>query len=259
MDSRQLLEQLTDELRQRGLPPDYIARFVEELEDHVADLIQERRTRMATNSERNSDRAELRLEERMGTALHLANVAEHEYRCRTFCGRHRVLAFLVAPIPLLLCAWVAFFAGAFLFVHSCHRLLGDAYQFEGRTILEWPALLYVIAWGIMYLAAVVPPAVATVLFCWLARRAELSWRWMCVPVLLIALLAGLYHAHMEPPFQPGRGQLMLGFGTAGELTKFLQFLLPLLIGAWFAIHGMNGRERAKAALPNSKACLSQAA
>jgi hypothetical protein len=252
MDIQQSLEHLTAQLERRGLPRTYIARLVDELDDHICDLIDERNQAMSMDARRSCD-----LPDRLGTANHLADAAAAEYRRRTFGGRHPILTFLVAPVPVLLVLWIGCLTAALLFARSVPYVLGDAYRFEGRIAAEWPPALFAIAWGLMYAVRVAPPLVAVTLFCWLARRSHVSWRWTLGAVLLVATLGGLYRAGFEPPSAPGRGQLFLGFGAGGDPMQLLQFLLPLLAAAWFLLRGaarpLSNEPAAEAPLPLERA------
>lgn len=230
MDTRQSLEHLTNELMRRGLPRAYISRLVEELDDHITDLIDDRRFAMSKDAGRT-----IEVEKQIGHVEHLALCADTEFRKRTFWGRHPLLTFLLAPIPVLLFTWALCFAGEALVVKALPTVLGDAYRLEGRPATEWPRPMFGIIWTLLSVAMIAPPVVAVVLFCQLARRSQVSWRWWSCAVLLISALAGLYHCHLTLPLEPGRGALAIGFGTAGEATRWLQFLLPVSIAAWFAL------------------------
>lgn len=230
MDIQQSLDHLTAELVRRGLPRAYIERLSEELDDHIADLIDQRRNAMSMDAGQRFD-----IEQRMGSTSELAIAAHTQYRRRTFWGRHPIFTFLVAPVPITLLSWIGFLFAA-LWASKCVALvLGDAYRFEGTVATEWPPLLFAMVGAFLYLVVVAPPLLAVCLFAWLARRAEVGWRWTLCAVLLVSLLAGLSQCGIEPPLQTGRGQLFLGFGTRGQLAQLGQFLLPLFVGLWLAL------------------------
>lgn len=237
MDCRQTLEQLTRELERRGLPRVYIQRLVAEMDDHITDLIEDRRRTMLKDEQARDQGPRLKLVERIGEPEHVAAIAAAEYRNRTFCGRHPILAFVIAPIPVALAAWAAFIMGAIALAGALPWVLGESYSFEGRAATEWPALLIWLAYSVLQTSVVLPPAAATALFCWLARRAELSWKWTAVPIVLLTLLAGAYAVNLELPMQPGKGRLSIGFGISPHMLveRLPQFLLPGVIAALFAV------------------------
>ncbi|MBX7072018.1 MAG: hypothetical protein K1X71_02630 [Pirellulales bacterium] len=232
MDSQQLLDELTKDLQRRGLPPAYIDRLTDELADHIEDLIRNRNTPMSKDA--HNQRIVLG---QIGSCDELATAAAGEFRRRSFFGRHPILTFVVAPIPILMVAWIAFFLVAFAIAAMLPIALGDNYRFNGRSATEWPAALMYTAWSLLFASGVVPPAVAVLLFAGLGRRARIHWSWLVVAGALVAVLAGLFHADLIPPTGPGKGRLAIGFGVGAAtlLSQLPQFLLPMLIAAWAAL------------------------
>src|SRR5262249_4843710 len=100
MPNQQPLDTLRTHLLRRGLPRHYVRRVVGELEDHQQDLLDEQ-TILPTDSGTAPTP-----HERLGDLTALTDRIVAEYQSRRFAGRHPVLAFVVAPIPLALAFWI---------------------------------------------------------------------------------------------------------------------------------------------------------
>ncbi len=176
---------------------------------------------------------ESEISQRLGTPTALAEAAVVEFSRRTFWGRHPVLMFVFAPIPLAVLAWAATFAAGIGCAAGISRFsewlgVSDA---EG-SLASWPATA---VWGIpvlFLLAVTVPPALVTALLCRMGRASGLSWQWSLAGCVLVALIAGMFQANLDLPIVPGAGRLMLGFGfwRMPPVRQVLQFALPLTIG-----------------------------
>jgi hypothetical protein len=228
MEVQRLLDQLRHELRQRGLPEGYIARYIDELREHITDLIEERTSTMSKDA-----RTDAEVVTRIGDPGMLADVASVEFTRRSFFGRHPILTFLVAPMPLAVLAWAATFAtlfGCATGVVMCAEWLGK--MPPSNVVGSWPAATTLAA-ILFYLGVVGPPAVLNVLLCRLADRNGLSWLWSLTGCVMVALIAGMFQAVLEPATSAdGHGRLMFGFGmwTNPPLRQWLQFAIPLLTG-----------------------------
>jgi hypothetical protein len=86
------LEKMREEVKQQGLPPQYVERLLREMTDHLNE-IQEEDKGMDAENIRTPD-------ERLGEPGDLAGLIGNEYRNRHFSGRHPV-AFAVVSIALL--------------------------------------------------------------------------------------------------------------------------------------------------------------
>ena len=184
---------------------------------------------------------------RIGAPATLADAARIEFDRRSFCGRHPIVTFLLAPIPLALFAWVATFATMFGCTAGAVMVaerLGVAPSSE--SLASWPNAA-ILATILFSLGVIGPPAALTVFLCRLARRNRLNWRWSLAGCVLVALIAGLFQAVLEPAATAdGRGRLMFGFGLwlFPPLQQWLQFSFPLAIGVWLLwrqSHPLGGR------------------
>jgi hypothetical protein len=229
MSSLPTLDRMRTELVRSGLPSEYIERLMGELDDHVSDLEKEN----VMSTEAIDDRT---LETRLGTAEELAACAATNYQRRRFLGRHPVLAFLIAPIPLTLVGWTAFLLLGFGFFQLCPYVLGDAFELQGKTVDQWPRAAVWSVWAFHYATRIVPPIIAAGLLCYLAHRSGVNWRWAILATALVAIVAGSYHSTMRLPVEPGNGQYSIGLGLGAQMflpPQLIQLVLTLAVGVAF--------------------------
>lgn len=221
----QSMETVRNTLRRRGLPPHYIRRVVEELEDHRLDIAGE----LAVTDQTNTPDAD-----RLGDLELLASAFVQRYHARTFAGRHPFVTFVLAPIPAVLAAWATL-----LFV-----LLGVVKMYElgfgatGKTIVDMsPAVVGMALF--MYIAEiVVPPAAVALFFSWLAYRGGKRMVWACAATLLVAFAALCFHSGLQFPIEPGKGAYSVGLGFSPRLLlgpQLLQMLIPIFAAALMMI------------------------
>jgi hypothetical protein len=223
VDARQWLSQVRAELVRRRLPPLYVERLVSELSDHLTDLMEDR---MST------DAKDLHgVFQRLGTPGHVAASAAGEYRKARFSRRHPLLMFVVLPLVALPLLWVASVVSIILTV----KLLGieTGKVSTDQSVWQWAnaAVPYLVV-GLM----VIPVALAATYFCYLARRAGVSWKWSLAACGLLAVLGGAAMTQFALPTEHSQGSLSFGFGVSAHpsASQMLQFLLPLAIGGWAA-------------------------
>lgn len=164
----------------------------------------------------------------LGNPRELAAGAAREYHRRTFSGRHPILMFLLAPLPLALVAWVAVVASiAALFGWLGPKSGGDV---PGAWRYGMPVVL--VLW------AVVPPTFVALLICRMSTRSGRSWRWIAVSLGMLALATAAFHSDLRWPSRPGNGQLMVGFGLNSHPSaeQCLRFTFPLLAATLALLH-----------------------
>lgn len=211
MSNPRPLDLLRTNLVQRGLPPRYVRRVVEELDDHQQDLADAQPNR-APN---------------LGDLTDLADRIVAEFRASRFAGRHPVLTFVITPVPLVIVTWMV----AFLTLALLSSPLEEAADATGRNIGAY----------FIYLGLRFVPFAATALF--LCRWAYRSGRggWSLVACVLVALLAGSFVAVLKFPDGAEEGGIM--FGTlflTPRITSYLgrqlaQMAVPVAIWGWFAV------------------------
>src|SRR5262249_41091525 len=128
MSNHRLLESVAAELRRRGVPRAEALRLLQELEDHVAELVAEQGGSMNESSQV-SERIELRL----GRPEVLVAAALANRRRASVFGRHPILTFVVAPIPVAILSWVGFIFLCFGLLELPGWAFGEAYAIEGRS------------------------------------------------------------------------------------------------------------------------------
>lgn len=202
MEDRSSPERLRGLLRRRGLPHRYVERVVAELDDHRADLA------AGGGSERTA-------EERLGDPTLLAGVVARQYHRRTFSGRHPVLTFLVAPIPLVLVGW--FVLQDFGFGLSIFATREWILRHFGEVAFDgFATFLNRLVW-------LAPPLAIMARSCRLSVRAGRSWIWPCVTCVQMALMLGLVHTDVHL-FPGGHGALTWSFDFQ---VRALPALAPL--------------------------------
>jgi hypothetical protein len=220
-------EQLRWELRRRGLPRAYIERLLAELDDHFADLLEERNPSMsaARKLQFEQDIEQDDLQQRLGSPTQLAIFAAEQYHARSFWGRHPWVTFVVAPLPLL----VAFLATYGLVL----TLAMKGISFVAENVFGWSFAPHehpwfqgitvgILIWGLI----VLPPLAAAWLLCRVAQRNALSWRWPAVACALLAFVVAASAVSYRLATVPNNGMLAVGFGFNASADWLLLTFLP---------------------------------
>jgi hypothetical protein len=234
-------ETVAAELRRHGVSAGEAARLLEELEDHVADLIAEQGGSMSE-----SVQIDERIAARLGQPDVLVAAALANRRPAGVVGRHPVLSFVVAPIPLAILSWYGFIFAGFGLLELVGWVFGDAYMIAGRAVRDWPAEVVYAVNGMAAASRFVPPAATVALLCWCGRRAGVGRRWTLTASGLVGLLAGLLVVQVRLPAEPGQGSLLLGLGfPVYQWVNLAQLLVPLAVGILFLL-GKRDRALVKA-------------
>ena len=164
-------------LLRHGVAPRYAWRAATELAEHAEDI------------------SEGGARTRLGDLDELADGIVQAYRQRTFAGRHPVFAFVVAPLPLILLAVIAYWVAGVLLLYASTKVTEIA-GFVGL--------------GVQFGSFFLPSMLITALVCHLGRRAGLSWQktaFACVPIVLFSFIVS---TSMEIT-GPTHGRFMIGF------------------------------------------------
>ena len=226
MDSRQWREALRVDLRRQNLPPAYIERLIEELTDHSIDLQTENPSMDAHNA--------LHC---LGDTQQLAIAASHEFRSRTFAGRHPWLTFVVAPFAFVPVVFAALVIGAIGLIYALSTvfdwIMGDSLptltKATEATIEAW------CVWGFESYVRFVPFVVAAWLFCRWGQRNNMR-HWALAACSIVALFAGiLVTSSTLSSGDQTRGTWVIGFALHPNLRQFFQLAVPLVVAAWLLL------------------------
>jgi len=216
MSEQSWLNQVARALVCRGLPRNYIRRLTDELAEHYQDLSMENQS-MDANL----------LAERLGTPAELAERAVQEMRGRRFAGRHPLVTFVAAPLPITVVLLLGF-GLTFLATLSFVPEDSDA----GEAIPGWVAtVLPTLVWAMRFL----PFIAGASFFCWLGNRALCGPRWSFAACALVGVLASLFAISLTlPTAGPGSGTLTLGFSIPPGSMQLLQAVAPMAVWGIFA-------------------------
>jgi hypothetical protein len=203
------LEELREQVKQQGLPPQYVERLLQELSDHFQDIQGEKK---------GMDAEKVCIPgTRMGEPGDLARFIGSEYRKQHLGQKHPVVMFAVMPVLLLLAIW----AGLMLVAYIIDSVLGEA---AGSVVDDFTKQL--ISYGVIWL----PVALTTVVFCRATRHRRLNWRWSLLTAAILAIFPGLT-VSLTP------STLLLGLFPAITLVTSIQVVLPLAICGWYSWRG----------------------
>jgi hypothetical protein len=205
------------ELTRRGLPPQYALRAVSELADHHRDLVEELQAVGWSD-----EHATLEASRRLGEPRALVKKTVREYQRRYWCGRWPLITFVLGPIPAVLAMWIAT-ALAILCVPNILALgFVAAEKLQSNTSADQGWMSYVVAYGIVTWCLFAVPALVTLVFARLARRAALGIRWVAVVVCILGLSIGAVR------FQHiGASTALKVFDKTGQLVPENRFMMAL--------------------------------
>jgi hypothetical protein len=162
---------------------------------------------------------------RLGSPAKLAGAITGEYRRQRFSGRHPLVAFVLAPVALVLTLWMllplsivlAEPIGQLLFGADVGAVFGPDRPGTRALFRVWETLVVFGA-----------PAFVAVLVCQWGMRAAVSRGWIVTGLVLLAVLASMYQVEIVFPDVPGGGRMTLGFGLTAALVRLL---VPLAVAA----------------------------
>lgn len=242
MDAQQWLNQVQAALARQNLPPFYVERLTAELSDHITDSLEDR---MST------DAKDLRhFTSPLGTPAAVAAAAIGEFRKRRFSSRHPIVVFVMLPLVALVLMWAAEIVAIALSAAAISRLFGGTGSAE--QIPDWLAPLMPVLAGTTILA---PLGLAAMVFCHIAGRAAITWKWPLAACVLMAVVGGAaffdvkvanvdrgvlhdtrFHEANNPAAPLPRGSMAFGFGVSAHPRpwQIVQFSVPLAICGLFA-------------------------
>lgn len=210
-------------LAKRGLPPEYVKRFVDELSDHFQDIEEENMGKEADVSCR------------LGESEQVAEAAVVAYRRRSFLGRHPLAAiavFGVSPIvPLLFLGYVS--EGILVLANAQFHFYPPFCSNDASSVAMalWPLILAV------FMA--VPLIVTSLLYCELAQWSGIGRKWMFMSCAVLAMIGARFNCENGIPWWD------FGFHTPAQ---WCQFIAPLAASWWFMRKGRDQNHPAAAFL-----------
>ncbi len=234
-------DELQSELLGQGLPPTYIVRLLAELDDHFEDLLEERSTSMgaARKLQINPEAIDPNdLHQRLGNPTQLAVFAAEQYHARSFWGRHPLVTYLLAPLPLLVACYIAHAFALWAVMYGVYLVGVHLFGWTDAMFANPANFIWLQAGSIAFIswyAIVAPPLTTAWLLCRTFRRNTLDWRWPVLGCALLATFAGVFATSYQIATEPNSGRFMigidLGLTPSWLLLKFLpKFALAMGIG-----------------------------
>jgi len=222
------LEALSTELRRQRLPAAYSARLMEELAEHLVDVMEDT---MSTGTANSGTRDYATLSRRMGAPADVAQEAAVEFRRRGFFGRHPLLTFVALPILAAPAVWIG----------ALFALLGMAGVWKLSVNQGWasPELSAAGIGALKFVCMLI--MVAPVVGCaWafgrVAVRNGLSWRWPLMACAILGAFIAVASVDTRWSMAPNQSQMMLGLGFGLGLKEMAyqtaRFAAPMAMAAW---------------------------
>ncbi len=213
MPRTDFLERLQRRLVDLGCPMAHVRRLVQEVADHREDLKQ-----AALSEGLSESSAEIHADALLGNPLDLAERLALSLRQSSWWGRHLIIGFCLVPllaVPVLwallvvLGCWLEFALGYGLNSNRLH-MAGDRPESFHHIFLAVHCTDYIAI------------ALVTLLFCWLARRSALGFKWIATSCVICSLCALFVRVTIVPHF----------FGlSASSSPQWIRSAVPLLIAA----------------------------
>jgi hypothetical protein len=225
------LDELGSELRKAKLPLPYIGRLMDELSDHLEDVLKEH------DMSKDAQIAPT-IAGRMGSATDVASSAAAEFRQASFWRRHPRLAFIGLPILVMPILWIPGMASVDLIAAA-----QNSWDFNGI----WPGRLSPDVLALMRVCCVattlLPALLAGLLFAWLGARTGMATRWPLIACAIVGLMSALTRVgFLMTPLPDTHAWQTVEFGhSIGDLyaltgVEFFQPLVkvavPLVVCAW---------------------------
>jgi hypothetical protein len=216
------IEQLRGRLFKLGCPITHVRRLTREVADHREDLKQ------AGLAERLSEMdAEARADASLGNPLVLAEQMMTSVRRSSWWGRHYVITFALLPVVAYPVVWVLFLILEILLVVT--RYGWD--QKKLHTATTNPVTFHYMFLAFQF-ADYLGIALATLLFCWLARRTAVKLKWMVISCVICSLLAVIFWVRLAPNLS-----INVNGNVSTDLASMPWFrgTIPLLVACAFYV------------------------
>jgi hypothetical protein len=185
------IEPLRRRLVELGCPLAQMRRLVREVADHHDDLKQ-----AAVSEGLSGADAEVRANAQLGDPLALAEQMMAALRRSSWWGRHFIVVFGLLPLLAVPVLW------ALLLVLNLSLEFALGYDWDWKKLhvaADNPVAFHHLAMAV-HGADYVAIALVTLLFCWLARRAAVSFKCMVTACAICSLYALFTQANIKPHF-----------------------------------------------------------
>lgn len=205
-----------------GLPAQYTARTVRELDDHLADMDGPQQD--------------------IGDLDVLADQLVIEYRKSRFLGRHPLLGHVLIPLLLLVLCWAIYFLSTAITVVLLTPEI-EHYDWSASTMYDTHPFTVATMKTIFFAGKVIPFAIATWIFGSWTMRSGRSKLWLSVATICMATFALLLvgsHLTIPRAANQGSASFTLAIGPSDEedgerntLGQLAQAITPLIVGGIF--------------------------
>jgi hypothetical protein len=213
MGARPPHEQLRESLVARGLPEGQASRVAREICDHIMDLRDE-----AQRDGIPPEAVQDFVDRRLGPLDPIADAVVSEYRGRSFCGRHPVLCFLVAPLPLVTVAWAAIHVATLAVVGLLRDARATVASADPNAIVQFAD------YGSQSIAFA---GIASMLL-WSFRHSGHPARWLSVAWLQLVVFAALFHTQSSGSWPAGPAAVVVALRPGSSPHLLIALALAVL-------------------------------
>jgi hypothetical protein len=227
-EARDEFSLLAEQLLRFGVAPRHVGRLVEELENHLAALLEQER-----NAGKSIEQARASARERLGS---------DELLIRSVSARPQLLSW-GARQPFLTCALgppMALVITAVAFLLLAAAAIGAAHLFSSSSSLHGgpPAVIRAAFEVLLALVTYVAPIACCAVLAWYAATRRLKHAWAWVGVGLTALLGAIWNLNLHWPQGVELGSIGAGVGfstTAPALAAFAARSLSAIAAAMLVL------------------------
>jgi hypothetical protein len=185
------LDGMVSDLVRRGLPVEYARRAAAEIDDHRRDLAEELRASGGTDSEIADQ-----VSQRLGDNRTLIENTVRAHQRRYWCGRWRLTAFLFAPLP----AFIAAYIGTAILMTAGVKILSTlGYVETDQLHVALSDVSLSVKYTVLIWLFIVLPAILTYDLVRLANRAALGWRWIALVACVVGFAMGSVRVERVAP------------------------------------------------------------
>jgi len=226
---RDFIETLRRRLVELGCPMAQVRRLVQEVADHREDLKQ------AALAEGLAEvGAEVRADVQLGDPLALADHLMAAQRRSSWWGRHFVVTFCLLPLLAFPVLWLLLL----LLEMSLAFALGYGWDSKKLHVAVNDPVTFHCFVTVFHFMDYIALALATLLFCWLARRAAVGLKWMVTACAVCSLLTLITWGKIEPH------SFFVGFTVNSHLhLQWLRGAIPLAVAGAVYVFERRTRQR----------------